>query len=89
MTQNVNQGAVQADLNSKLDIVGEVRNVCVRRGSHVFKLDALVTKQDVGDIIGGERFLDRNDIAIRSAKKQIIIKGSDVISYSNAANPGL
>ena len=89
MTQNVNQGAVQADLKSKLDIVGEVRNIRVRRGSHVFKLDALVTKQDVGDIIGGEPFLDRNDIAIRSAKKQIIIKGNEVISYSNAANPGL
>ena len=89
MTQNVHQGAVQADTNSKLDIVGEVKNIRVRRGSHVFKLDALVTKQDIGDIIAGEPFLERNDIAVRSAKKQIIIKGNEVISYSNAADPGL
>ena len=32
MTQNVHQGAVQADTNSKLDIVGEVKNVWVMRG---------------------------------------------------------
>jgi len=89
ITQQVHQGAVQADTNSRLDIVGEVKNVCLRRGSHVFKLDALVTKQDIGDIIAGEPFLERNDIAVRSAKKQIIIKGNEVICYSNCANPNL
>ena len=84
--QSVHQGAVQADTNSKLDIVGEVKNATVRRGVHVFKLDALVTKQDVGDIIAGEPFLEQNDIAVRSSKKQIIIGGNEVISYSNAPN---
>ena len=84
--QSVHQGAVQADTNSKLDIVGEVKNATVRRGVHVFTLDALVTKQDVGDIIAGEPFLEQNDIAVRSSKKQIIIKGNDVISYSNASS---
>ena len=84
-TQNIHQGAVQADANSKLDVVGEVKNVHVRRGSRVFKLDALVTKQDIGDVIAGEPFLEQNDVAVRSAKKQIIIGGSDIISYSNAS----
>lgn len=74
--QNVHQGAVQADTNSKLDIVGEVKNATVRRGVRVFKLDALVTKQDVGDIIAGEPFLEQNDIDVRSSKKQIIIGGN-------------
>ena len=85
-TQGVHQGAVQADANSRLDIVGEVKNVTLRRGSHVFTLDALVTKQDVGDIIAGEPFLEQNDIAVRSAKKQIIIRGNEIISYSSAAD---
>ena len=84
--QNVHQGAVQADTNSKLDIVGEVKNAKVRRGVHVFTLDALVTKQDIGDIIAGEPFLEQNDIAVRSAKKKIIIRGNEVIPYSNASS---
>jgi len=84
-TQSVHQGAVQADANSRLDVIGEVKNIRVRRGSRVFTLDALVTKQDVGDVIAGEPFLEQNDIALRSAKKQIIIGGSDVISYANAS----
>jgi len=65
-----------------------MKNVQVRRGSRVFKLDALVTKQDVGDVIAGEPFLEQNDVALRSAKKQIIIGGSEVISYS-ATSPSL
>ena len=85
LTQNVHQGAVQADANSRLDVVGEVKNVRVRRGSRVFTLDALVTKQDVGDVIAGEPFLEQNDVAVRSAKKQIIIGGSEIISYANAS----
>jgi hypothetical protein len=84
-TQKVHQGAVQADANSRLDVIGEVKNICVRRGSRVFTLDALVTKQDVGDVIAGEPFLEQNDIAVRSAKKQIIIGGSEIISYANAS----
>ena len=85
LTQNVHQGAVQADANSRLDVIGEVKNVRVRRGSRVFTLDALVTKQDVGDVIAGEPFLEQNDIAVRSTKKQIIIGGSEIISYANAS----
>jgi hypothetical protein len=86
LKQTVHQGAVQADSNSKLDIVGEVKNATLRRGARVFKLDALVTKQDVGDIIAGEPFLEQNDIALRSAKKQIIIGGNEVISYGMASS---
>jgi hypothetical protein len=86
LRQNVHQGAVQADTNSKLDIVGEVKDAKVRRGAHVFTLDALVTKQDVGDIIAGEPFLEKNDIAVRSAKKQIIIRGNEIIPYSSSTS---
>ena len=62
----------------------------LRRGAHTFQLDALVTKQDVGDIIAGEPFLEHNDIAVRSMKKQIIIRGNEIISYSTpTTNPQL
>ena len=75
------QGAVQADERTPLQIIGEVKNIKISCGSHVFSFDALVTKTDVGDIIGGEPFLEDNDVALRPAKKQIIIKGRDIIPY--------
>ena len=74
------QGAVQADEKTPLEVVGEVKEQIVC-GSHVFKLEALVTKIDIGDVIAGEPFLEDNDVAIRPAKKQIIIKGRDIIPY--------
>ena len=77
------QGAVQADAKSPLDIVGEVTDVVVTRGSHSFVLDALVTERDFGDLIGGEPFLEKNDIALRPSKKQIIIRGKDIVPYDN------
>ena len=85
-TQSVNQGAVQADSSSKLDIIGEVKNVVLRNGSHTFSLDALVCRNDIGDIIAGEPFLESNDIALRPFKQQIIIRGRDIIPYSNKSS---
>ena len=81
-----NQGAVQADQRTPLDIVGEVKKVELKHGAETFTLDALVTRSDIGDIIGGEPFLESNDIALRPAKKQIIIKGRKVVPYANANN---
>ena len=77
------QGAVQVDANSPLTIVGEIKNVTLTYGSHSFRLDALVTKSDIGDVIGGEPFMETNDIALRPSKKQIIIKGRDIVPYNN------
>ena len=60
------------------------RNVSITRGAHTFNLDALVVKDDLGsDIVAGEPFLELNDIAVRSAKKHIIIKGKDVVPYAS------
>ena len=75
------QGAIQADAKSPLAIVGEVVDICLSRGPHCFSLDALVTEQDFGDVIAGEPFLEKNDIAVRAFKKQIIIKGRDIVPY--------
>ena len=80
--QHATQSAVQADVSTPLNIVGEVKDVSITRGPHLFLLDALVTKTDFGDVIAGEPFLEKNDIAIRPSKKQIIIKGKDIIPYN-------
>ena len=76
------QGAVQADEKTPLDIIGEVKGIILKRGAHNFTFDGLVTRNDIGDIIGGEPFLEDNDIALRPARKQIIIRGKEIIPYS-------
>jgi hypothetical protein len=80
--QPTQQGAVQADEKTPLDTIGEVKGVVLTRGPHKFNLDALVTAEDFGDVIGGEPFLEENDVAIRPARKQIIIRGRDIIPYA-------
>ncbi len=77
------QGAVQADAHTPMGIVGEIKGVILTKGSHKFTLDALVTQRDIGDVIGGEPFLEENDIAVRPSKKQIIIGGRDIIPYQS------
>ncbi len=77
------QGAVQADAHTPMGIVGEIKGVVLTRGPHKFTLDALVTQRDIGDVIGGEPFLEENDIAVRPSKKQIIIGGRDIIPYQS------
>ena len=78
------QGANQADMKTPLSVVGEITEVKINKGSHVFMLDALVVRDEIGDdIVAGEPFLFRNDIAVRPARREIIIKGSQVISYAS------
>ena len=78
------QGANQADMKTPLSVIGEISEVKINKGSHVFILDALVVRDEIGDdIVAGEPFLYRNDIAVRPARREIIIKGSQVISYAS------
>ena len=66
---------------TSLTVLGEVVFMIVR-GCHELKCEALVVKEDIGcDIIGGEPFLEKNDIYVRSAKKQIIIRDKEIITY--------
>ena len=74
------QGAVMAD-RTTLTVLGEVIFMIVR-GAHQLECEALVVKEDIGcDVIGGEPFLEKNDIYVRSSKKQIHIKDQEIITY--------
>ena len=72
---------MQADQQTSLNVIGEVKDVRLSYGSHKFKLDALVTESDIGDMMAGELFLEVNDIAVRPFKKHIIIRGRDIVPY--------
>ena len=77
------QGAQQVDMKTSLPIIGEITGVKISKGAHVFTLDALVTKDNIGDIIAGEPFLEQNDVAIRPAKHQIIVQGREIIPFAS------
>ena len=64
-----------------MNIVGEVKEVQLNKGPHVFILDALVFKSAMTDIVAGEPFLELNDIAVRPAKHLITVKGKDSFPY--------
>ena len=76
------QGAQQVDMKTPLPILGEITGVKITKGAHVFTLDALVTKDNIGDIVAGEPFLELNDVAIRPAKRQIIVQGREIIPFA-------
>ena len=79
------QLARQADGVTPLDVVGEVHGQ-LTRGSRTFTLDALVVKRLDVDIIAGNPFLVTNDVAVRPAKRQIIIHGEEVVMYGDQAH---
>ena len=67
--------ARQADGLTPLDVIGEV-HCNVTRGHLSFQLD--VKQLDV-DVLVGNSFLVRSDIAVRPYKKQIIIGDADIV----------
>ena len=79
------QSALQADGHTPLSIVGETRLV-LTRNNRSLTLDALVVKDLDVDILAGTPFMTYNDIAVRPAKNEVIIAGSDVVPYAYA-NP--
>lgn len=81
------QMARQADGVTPLAVMGEVHcQLC--RGDHTFHLDALVVDQLDVDILAGNPFLVANDIATRPAKRQIVIKGREVVHYGPSPKEG-
>ena len=77
------QMARQADGVTPLDVVGEI-HCQVTRGQHSFQLDALVVRQLDVDILAGNPFMTCNDIAVRPAKRQIVIGGSEIVNYGRS-----
>ena len=81
------QLARQADGVIPLDVIGEI-HCSLSRCTHAFQLDALVVKQLDVDVLAGNPFLVGNDVAVRPAKRQIIIHGSDILQYGAETRQG-
>ena len=78
----LHQKARQVDGVTPLDVVGEV-HCRITRGHSSFLLDVLVVRQLDVDVLAGNPFMETNDVAVRLAKRQIIIGGKEVVHYGN------
>ena len=76
------QGAHQADCRTPMSVLGET-HILVSRGKWSFQFDALVVKELDIDFLAGMPLLSINNIAISPMRKQIVIKGSEIVTYGN------
>ena len=80
------QQALQADGVTTLSVVGET-HLALSRADKRLTLDALVVEDLDVDILAGTPFMIANDVsAVRPAKRQVVIQGSEVILYSSEEN---
>ena len=76
------QSAHQADGSSPLSVIGETRMTLVC-DDHEFVLEALVIENLDVDVLAGTPFMEQNDLAIRPAKHQIILRDGTVYTYGS------
>ena len=76
------QGAHQADGVTPMNVVGET-HIWVNRGSWRFQLDALIVRKLDVDFLAGMPFMSQNDIAVRPARKLIVIQGQELVPYND------
>lgn len=78
------QQALQADGVTPLVFVGETHLTLSRAAKHL-TLDALVVDDLDVDILARTPFMITNVISVRPAKGQVLIQGSEVITYNSEA----
>ena len=81
--QKSSQSASQADGTSPLTVLGEVRMDLTHDGLHHTFEGLVVENLDV-EILGGTPFMESNDITIRPAKRQVILKDNTVSEYGSS-----
>ncbi|CAG2238702.1 unnamed protein product [Mytilus edulis] len=79
------QSAHQADGSSPLTVVGETR-LTFTRDKHQMYFEGLVVENLDSDILAGIPFMEKNDISIRPARRQVLIGNDCVYKYGSSAN---
>ncbi|CAG2208159.1 unnamed protein product [Mytilus edulis] len=75
----------QADGLSPLTFVGETR-LTFTRDKHQLYFEGLVFENLDSDILAGIPFMEKNDISIRPARRQVLIGNDCVYKYGSSAN---
>ncbi|KAJ8346823.1 hypothetical protein SKAU_G00282240 [Synaphobranchus kaupii] len=77
------QSVHQADGSSQLQVVGETR-ISFTRGDRVFQFDGLVVVDLDVDILAGTPFMEANDVAVRPAKREVILGDGTIFKYGSS-----
>ena len=80
------QSAHQADGCSPLVVIGETDFTLTRDGSE-FRFEGLVVENLDVEILAGTPFMETNDIAIRPAKRQVILGDGTTYTYGSTKEP--
>ena len=76
------QSVHPADGSSPLHVVGETRFPFTRKG-HTFSFEGLVVENLDVDVLAGTPFMESNDIAVRPAKRQVILGDGTIHNYGS------
>ena len=76
------QSVHQADGSSPLHVVGETR-FPFTHGGHTFIFEGLVVENLDVDVLAGTPFMESNDIAVRPAKRQVILGDGTIHNYGS------
>ncbi|EDO35149.1 predicted protein [Nematostella vectensis] len=74
------QSVSQADGSSQLHVVGETR-LSFTRADKSFSFEGLVVENLDVEVLAGTPFMEKNDIAVRPAKGQIILGDNTIYTY--------
>jgi hypothetical protein len=76
------QSVHQADGSSPLNVVGETHVSFYRDGNKYVFRGLVVENLDV-EVLAGTPFMEANDIAVRPAKRQVILGSGEVYTYGS------
>ena len=77
------QSVHQADGSSQLKVVGETR-ISFSRDNRVFSFEGLVVENLDVDVLAGTPFMEANDIAVRPAKREVMLGDGTTYMYGSS-----
>ena len=80
------QSVQQADGSSQLRVVGEIRTTFTRDNTD-FTFEGLVVEDLDVEVLAGTPFMEANDVAVRPAKREVLLGNGSVYTYGSKSPP--
>ena len=80
------QSVQRADGSSRLQVVGEIRKSFTRDNTD-FTFEGLVVEDLDVEVLAGAPFMEANDVAVRPAKREVLLGNGSVYTYGSRAPP--
>ena len=80
------QSVQLADGSSQLQVVGEIRTAFTRDNTN-FTFEGLVVEDLDVEVLAGTPFMAANNVAVRPAKREVLLGNGSVYTYGSKASP--